>query len=100
MEGNLALVYFGWNDHWLANGAPDSKLIAVQAELGPLERLVRFAHERSRLMQLLVRLQVDLRRRGDPVSAQLRVRHKVLVTVNIERLDSHPISGKKKLLGP
>ena len=23
LEGDLALVYFGWNDHWLANGAPD-----------------------------------------------------------------------------
>jgi lysophospholipase L1-like esterase len=73
LEGDLALVYFGWNDHWLANGAPDSKRIAVQTKLGPLERLVRSAHERSRLMQLLVRLQVNLRRWGDPVSSQLRV---------------------------
>lgn len=73
LEGDLAVVYFGWNDHWLANGAPDSKRIAVQTELSRLERFVRSVHERSRLMQGLVQLQVGLRRWADPVSSQLRV---------------------------
>jgi lysophospholipase L1-like esterase len=73
LEGDLAVVYFGWNDHWLAHGAPDSKKIAVQTEVGAIEGLVNSLRERSRLMQGLVRLQVELRRRGDPASAQLRV---------------------------
>jgi len=73
LDGDLALVYFGWNDHWLANGAPDSKRIAVQAELSRFDRFVGFVREHSRLMQGLVQLQVGLRRWGDPVSSELRV---------------------------
>ncbi|MBW2387557.1 MAG: hypothetical protein JRG89_03900 [Deltaproteobacteria bacterium] len=73
MEGDLALVYFGWNDHWLAHGAPDSQRIAVEADLGSLQRFVHFAHTQSRLFQFLVRLRVSAGRQNDTVSSQLRV---------------------------
>ncbi len=73
MEGDLALVYFGWNDHWLANGAPDSRRIPVEADLGSLQRLAHFAHTQSRLFQFLVRLRVAAGGRGESGSSQLRV---------------------------
>ena len=74
MEGDLAVVYFGWNDHWLANGAPpDSQRIAVQTELGPLQRFIRLLSERSRFFQLLLQLRVSLAKWGDPDSSSLRV---------------------------
>jgi len=73
MEGDLAVVYFGWNDHWLASGAPDSQRIAVQTDLGPLQRFIRRINEHSRFFQLLVRLRVSLTQWSDPASSSLRV---------------------------
>lgn len=73
MEGDLALVFFGWNDHWRANGAPDSQRIPVEADLGGLQRFVHFAHTQSRLFQFLVRLRVGAGRPGDSGDSLLRV---------------------------
>lgn len=72
MDGDLAVVYFGWNDHWLAS-APDAQRISVQTEMSQLQRFVRFLSQKSRLFQLLMRLRMALSERFDPASARLRV---------------------------
>jgi lysophospholipase L1-like esterase len=73
MDGDLAVVFFGWNDHWLANGAPDSRRIPVEADLGSLQRFAHFAQTQSRLVQFLVRLRVEASRKSESSSGQLRV---------------------------
>ena len=74
MEGDLAVVYFGWNDHWLATGgAPDAQRIAVQSRMNGLQRFVRFVSEHSRFFQLLLRARAMFGQWGDPISGGLRV---------------------------
>lgn len=50
-EPDLAVVLFGWNDHWLASNAIDS-----EAGGGSLDRVIRKLYHCSRLMQLAGRL--------------------------------------------
>src|SRR5262245_22209479 len=54
LHPRIVTIYFGWNDHWMALGAPDSKIP------GPL--LPDAITESSRLAQL-----VELLRLGRPV---------------------------------
>jgi lysophospholipase L1-like esterase len=48
---DLALVYFGWNDHWRAYGAPDAEKRVVLSA-APLDRLYARALRVSRLVGL------------------------------------------------
>lgn len=74
MEGDLAVVYFGWNDHWLAtSGAPDAQRIAVQTRMDGLQGVVHFVNEHSRFFQLLMRVRAMFSQWGDPISGGLRV---------------------------
>jgi len=47
MEPDLAVVCFGWNDHWQAYHTTDA-----EAAIGPVEQLIRDAYQYSRLLQL------------------------------------------------
>ena len=47
---DLITVYFGWNDHWLARGVPDSEQANRSTALSSLAALA----DRSRIYQLLI----------------------------------------------
>lgn len=46
LEADLGIVYFGWNDHWLAFGAPDKEL-----EQSVLDYAIGQLYHSSRLLQ-------------------------------------------------
>jgi lysophospholipase L1-like esterase len=50
MEADLAVVYYGWNDHWLAYGAIDTKRV-VEVPDNRVEEYVSSAFHYSRLLQ-------------------------------------------------
>jgi lysophospholipase L1-like esterase len=55
LEPNLAVVFFGWNDHWLARGAIDAeKAIRISKWSNTYNRLSK----QSRLLQALIRFSV------------------------------------------
>ena len=51
-EADVAVVWFGWNDHWLAYGAPDAEKRAPEARQAPWRHVLAG----SRLLQLAQRL--------------------------------------------
>jgi len=50
LDPDLAVVFFGWNDHWLAYGEIDSEKVIGS---GPAARLANWAHAHLRLVQFL-----------------------------------------------
>ncbi len=58
-EPNLALISYGWNDHWQAYGGIDSqKTITINPS--PLSQLSRLIYQRSRILQGLRYVSIPL----------------------------------------
>jgi lysophospholipase L1-like esterase len=57
LHPHVVVIYFGWNDHWIALGPPDADL---RAERGLFEMA-----EYSRLAQLLLKVRMGLSSGGD-----------------------------------
>jgi len=51
MQADLAFVYYGWNDHWIAYGSIDSEKVVRPPGQGPRSATLRWAGERLRLVQ-------------------------------------------------
>ncbi|UCE24718.1 MAG: hypothetical protein JSU74_01320 [Candidatus Zixiibacteriota bacterium] len=67
-EADIAFVYFGWNDHWLAYGGTDAEV----AENGPAA-VIRTIYDHSRLMQLAVRISQFCAGSSESAVQQVRV---------------------------
>ena len=59
LDPDLVVIYFGWNDHWLAHGATDAHKV-VYVPHSRLERITDRLHENSRLLQAVKKLTITL----------------------------------------
>ena len=50
LDPDLVIIYFGWNDHWLAHGATDANKV-VYVPRSRWETTIDRVHENSRLLQ-------------------------------------------------
>lgn len=53
MQADLAFVWYGWNDHWIAYGSIDSEKLARPPGRGPRSATLRWAGEHLRLVQAI-----------------------------------------------
>jgi lysophospholipase L1-like esterase len=70
-EPDLAFVYFGWNDHWLAYGEIDAEKEII-VKTSTLHQIGRWVYAQSRISQLLVYLRDLLSDANSPIE-QVRV---------------------------
>jgi lysophospholipase L1-like esterase len=70
VDPDLVVVYYGWNDHWLAYGAIDSEKVM---EDSARTRALEWAHARVRLVQAVSYLRDARRERPASVSGRPRV---------------------------
>lgn len=50
VDPDLVVVFFGWNDHWLARGSVDAEKI-VSVHNGPIDDLIMWTYGRLRVLQ-------------------------------------------------
>ena len=62
VDPDLAVIYYGWNDHWLAYGAVDSEKKARAAHAAPTSGWLSRTFAKSRLLQGLAKLRASLGR--------------------------------------
>jgi lysophospholipase L1-like esterase len=71
LGADVVVVYFGWNDHWLAYGAIDSKKQVHVSSSAPARFLAAATHA-SRLLQAMNWLRMQMAGANDPI-ADVRV---------------------------
>ena len=72
LEPDLAVVFFGWNDHWLAYGAIDAeKQVDVGESLA--QSLVRRVYQKSRILQAFNAISASLSSRSGNQLEEVRV---------------------------
>ena len=60
-EPDLVIVYYGWNDHWLALGSIDSEKVLYLQEK-PWEKISNIIYKKVRLLQAIKKLIVSVKR--------------------------------------
>ncbi|UCG62137.1 MAG: hypothetical protein JSV52_02295 [Candidatus Zixiibacteriota bacterium] len=68
VRADIAFVYFGWNDHWLAYGGTDDEFAGER-----FDSIIRHIYNHSRLLQLGVRVSPDSPGGSESIIEQVRV---------------------------